>query len=321
MIYIDLFSGIGGFALGAYWSGIRFDKHYFSEVELMQSNSTDNDSPKLFHSETSRKSSGKNFPTPQARDWKGSSGRSLKGQEIDLPTAVKMDLSSPEVSPARISVSPAKGSVSQGHGRVFGLKCLSQLGYYDPDLSLLRTLEQSLFEDSTPCLERLPRSGTMLNGKIYAQATWVRRTDGNVSGLWLTPATVNIEGGEDRVSKRTAYRKSVGRHYAPGCLAEQVKWPTPRAGDPGSRKPGTGGAVLREEVKKWPTPRACEYKGVGPLGSKSQKHMNDRKYLCAVVQEADQASGSLNPQWVDWLMGYPVGWTDLKGSEMQLSLK
>ncbi len=30
--YIDLFSGIGGFALGAYWSGMRFDKHYFSEV-------------------------------------------------------------------------------------------------------------------------------------------------------------------------------------------------------------------------------------------------------------------------------------------------
>ena len=41
MIYIDLFSGIGGFALGAYWSGIRFEKHYFSEfdkycVELYQ---------------------------------------------------------------------------------------------------------------------------------------------------------------------------------------------------------------------------------------------------------------------------------------------
>ena len=31
--YIDLFSGIGGFALAAYWSGLRFDKHYFSEVD------------------------------------------------------------------------------------------------------------------------------------------------------------------------------------------------------------------------------------------------------------------------------------------------
>lgn len=33
MNYIDLFSGIGGFALGAYWVGVRFDEHYFSEVD------------------------------------------------------------------------------------------------------------------------------------------------------------------------------------------------------------------------------------------------------------------------------------------------
>jgi DNA (cytosine-5)-methyltransferase 1 len=31
--YIDLFSGIGGFALGAQWAGLKFDRHYFSEVD------------------------------------------------------------------------------------------------------------------------------------------------------------------------------------------------------------------------------------------------------------------------------------------------
>ena len=31
--FLDLFSGIGGFALGAYWAGLRFDGHYFSEVD------------------------------------------------------------------------------------------------------------------------------------------------------------------------------------------------------------------------------------------------------------------------------------------------
>jgi hypothetical protein len=25
-------------------------------------------------------------------------------------------------------------------------------------------------------------------------------------------------------------------------------------------------------------------------------------------------SGALNPQWVEWLMGFPVGWTDLGDS-------
>jgi site-specific DNA-cytosine methylase len=33
MYYLDLFAGIGGFALGAYWAGWRFDAHYFSEID------------------------------------------------------------------------------------------------------------------------------------------------------------------------------------------------------------------------------------------------------------------------------------------------
>jgi DNA (cytosine-5)-methyltransferase 1 len=33
MRFFDLFSGIGGFALGAEWAGLRFDGHYFSEVD------------------------------------------------------------------------------------------------------------------------------------------------------------------------------------------------------------------------------------------------------------------------------------------------
>jgi site-specific DNA-cytosine methylase len=32
-VFIDLFSGIGGFALAAWWAGLRFEKHYFSEIE------------------------------------------------------------------------------------------------------------------------------------------------------------------------------------------------------------------------------------------------------------------------------------------------
>jgi len=31
--YLDLFSGIGGFALAAYWADLRFDEHYFSEID------------------------------------------------------------------------------------------------------------------------------------------------------------------------------------------------------------------------------------------------------------------------------------------------
>jgi len=31
--FLSLFAGIGGFDLGAYWAGLRFDEHYFSEVD------------------------------------------------------------------------------------------------------------------------------------------------------------------------------------------------------------------------------------------------------------------------------------------------
>ena len=32
-VFLDLFSGIGGFALAAYWADLRFDAHYFSEID------------------------------------------------------------------------------------------------------------------------------------------------------------------------------------------------------------------------------------------------------------------------------------------------
>jgi hypothetical protein len=68
------------------------------------------------------------------------------------------------------------------------------------------------------------------------------------------------------------------------------------------------GAVLLEQ---WPTPRASEYKDCGPVGSKSQIHMDKRGYLCAKAKDENMPTGMLNPDWVEWLMGVPTGWTDL----------
>ena len=64
-------------------------------------------------------------------------------------------------------------------------------------------------------------------------------------------------------------------------------------------------------LSMWPTPRQSEYKGVGPLGSKSQEYRLEKGYLDATVQEREQTTGQLNPNWVEWLMGFPPGWTDL----------
>lgn len=103
-------------------------------------------------------------------------------------------------------------------------------------------------------------------------------------------------------------------------------WPTPKASPSGpdfarAGREESGGddlATATEQIGLWPTPRASEWKGTGPLGSKSQEYRLDRHYLDATVQDAEQESGPLNPDWVEWLMGFPIGWTDLEVDEPEI---
>lgn len=67
--------------------------------------------------------------------------------------------------------------------------------------------------------------------------------------------------------------------------------------------------------RMWPTPVASMAKGssVNALTRKSgANRSNDR--LDHAVMALD--GGHLNPEWVEWLMGWPIGWTDLKPLEM-----
>ena len=63
-------------------------------------------------------------------------------------------------------------------------------------------------------------------------------------------------------------------------------------------------------VPFWPTPKSSDSKGTGPVGSASQTHDAKKDNLRGVVLN-DQIGGQLNPTWVEWLMGFPLGWTDL----------
>ena len=63
---------------------------------------------------------------------------------------------------------------------------------------------------------------------------------------------------------------------------------------------------------KWPTPRASDAKR-----SDSPSDRN-RQTPCLPTQvhieagTTSQQTGKLNPTWVEWLMGFPPGWTDLE---------
>ena len=66
---------------------------------------------------------------------------------------------------------------------------------------------------------------------------------------------------------------------------------------------------LAQAVKHWPTP-------IAHAGSNRRTKPTPAQAAGkAGMQLADQVGGSLNPTWVEWLMGWPLGWTDLKPLE------
>ena len=56
---------------------------------------------------------------------------------------------------------------------------------------------------------------------------------------------------------------------------------------------------------------ACRWAGVETVGFAEIDNAPHNGLLGRVVNPSPQ-SGSLNPNWVEWLMGYPAGWTDLE---------
>jgi hypothetical protein len=59
----------------------------------------------------------------------------------------------------------------------------------------------------------------------------------------------------------------------------------------------------------WPTPTARD--GKGASGHKKLSRRLADLTIQARLRDGVQ-TGSLNPAWVEWLMGFPIGWTDLE---------
>jgi len=66
----------------------------------------------------------------------------------------------------------------------------------------------------------------------------------------------------------------------------------------------------KEKAKMWPTPTARDYKGCSP-GGRFRNGVKQLDTVDRVVNHLD-GPGALNPMFVEWLMGYPTGHTDLK---------
>ena len=195
------------------------------------------------------------------------------------------------------------------------------------------------------------RAGMIRNGIVYRRPPLVPLTD--VIGCSSLPTPTPHRKGNQSQGGGAPYRPSLTEMAEAGDFRRH--WPTHRVavlhGKAKPKKGHTHGWDLPAAVKdsleekpigKFPTPTSRDYKdnaspgalarkspGLGaiaqmyPTPTTPRPHDNENtagKYLPSQNQK-DLASvvvpdgGQLNPQWVEWLMGYPDGWTDLEGLE------
>jgi hypothetical protein len=122
------------------------------------------------------------------------------------------------------------------------------------------------------------------------------------------------------------------------ALADQILFPTPRARDyfppvnqslvsmnskgwTTTRK-GTGvkyGATLPDVVNKlYPTPTARDWKDTGK--NTNYEKLNKKRILSGqVMMEEKKPGGKLNPNFVEFLMGYPQNFTKIESTELKHS--
>jgi len=148
---------------------------------------------------------------------------------------------------------------------------------FDPDTCSWKTCRVSLVGEWETYSETWPASGMTRNGKAYRRRPLVPRTSGTGSSLWPTP---NVCGGGN----------------PPGILVRRRN----HFVRPSGRKAHLG---LDQAVRMWPTPRVSMHKD----------STTDR----GKCNLGEVVGGQLNPTWVEWLMGFPLGWTDLDALETQ----
>ena len=197
-------------------------------------------------------------------------------------------MSSVEDSRARISAPQEKALGLPEREAAYGKNTPDWLANYDRDSSSWRTSQHCLVEGLTRFSEIWPRSGMTRSGTAFQLRTLAHLTDATEYGLWPTP-TAN---GSNACSLEAGLKEAERLHpKGRWTLWTQVA------------------AEAAHGSRMWPTPDASPHKYRLSGNSQQSKSLN------AIH------GGKLNPTWVEWLMGFPLGWTDLKLSEMPSSRK
>ena len=176
----------------------------------------------------------------------------------------------------------------------------ASLAKLDPDTSSWKTHQHSLLGGLDEFSQTWPRWGLMRNGECWERATLAPRISENESGLWPTPTTqdnIQIRGQQAAANspkRGTTLAGSVVLSLTTN-FSESTDAPTAKA-------------------RTYPTATATAYKGWSPNHNRADT--DDR--LDYTIEREGFTPGQttppmrLNPDWVEWLMGWPIGHTDLK---------
>ena len=230
---------------------------------------------------------------------------------------------------------PQESSKAKPTRATSGRKCEESFEKHAPAGSLPKMFADILASVSTPLPHNWKMTASPSGRLLFQLAPLGLRTNAKESGLWHTPRALMIEESVERFTERMGDRKG---NSAPN-LAVQVKhptlWPTPHANcSTGAGTQGRqGGMNLQTAAKLWPTASARDWKdtpgmatkGVNPDGTIRNRTDQLARAVYAEQWPTPTASrrsglqshgknailGSLNPDWVEGLMAFPRGWTDL----------
>jgi hypothetical protein len=194
---------------------------------------------------------------------------------------------------------------------------------FDPDSHSWKTHQCSLLGGLDEFLETWPQWGLMRDGECWEQQTLAQTIRGTGYGLspngvdsFHTPNTTGLDGGSNSrkaLKKRLMFPTPVkceSNGSAAFKLTDAVEASVGKPMPKMQKNPHLWNKFAMMAKKSlWSTPTAHNAK---ETNAKSKMNRNTPTL-------AAQAGGKLNPMWVEWLMGWQLGWTDLKPLEMDKS--
>ena len=206
-----------------------------------------------------------------------------------------------EDSRAKTSVQRVQVQELPAHVQDFGKSMRDSLEKSGLDLSLPKTHHCFGLGGLELSSKIWPRWGMMQGGECSELGTLVRPTSATGCGFWPTPCANKITASGELVN------------------ADGIPWDG--ESKPHSQKTGkpVQTALMDKVIHAWPTPTRRDWKGTNAPAGLTRKDGKSRldQLPNAVAYGGTQTpqKGQLNPSWVEWLMGWPIGWTDLKPLE------